>query len=35
MEYLVPNLRIFAFTDMDDIGAIREILAQLVKMEEN
>jgi transposase InsO family protein len=27
MEYLVPSLRIAAFTDMDDIGAIHERLA--------
>jgi transposase InsO family protein len=27
MEYSVPSLRIVAFTDMDDIGVIRERLA--------
>jgi hypothetical protein len=27
MEYLVPSLRIVAFTDMDDIGALQERLA--------
>jgi transposase InsO family protein len=35
MEYLVPSLRIVAFTDMDDTGAIRERLAQLVELEED
>jgi hypothetical protein len=35
MEYLVPSLRIVAFTDMDDIGAVRERLAQLVELEED
>jgi hypothetical protein len=35
MEYLVPSLRIAAFTDMDDIGAIHERLAQLVELEED
>jgi hypothetical protein len=27
MEYLVPSLRISAFTDMDDTGTVRERLA--------
>jgi transposase InsO family protein len=27
MEYLVPSLRIAAFTDMDDIGVVRERLS--------
>jgi hypothetical protein len=27
MEYLVPRLRIVAFTDMDDIGIVRERLS--------
>jgi hypothetical protein len=35
MEYLVPSLRIVAFTDMDDPGAIQERLAQLVELEED
>jgi transposase InsO family protein len=35
MEYLVPSLRIAAFTDMDDPGAIQERLAQLVELEED
>ena len=35
MEYLVPSLRIVAFTDMDDTGAIHERLAQLVELEED
>jgi hypothetical protein len=35
MEYLVPRLRIAAFTDMDDTGTIQERLAQLVKLEED
>jgi hypothetical protein len=34
MEYLVPSLRIDAFTNMDDIGIIRERLAQMVELEE-
>jgi hypothetical protein len=34
MEYLVPSLRIDAFTDMDDTGIVQERLAQLVKLEE-
>jgi hypothetical protein len=32
---LVPSLRIDAFTDMDDIGIVRERLAQLVELEED
>jgi hypothetical protein len=35
MEYLVPSLRIVAFTDMDDIGIVRKRLAQLVELEED
>jgi hypothetical protein len=35
MEYLVPSLRIVAFTDMDDTGAVQERLAQLVELEED
>jgi hypothetical protein len=35
MEYLVPSLRIVAFTDMDGIGTVRERLAQLVELEED
>jgi hypothetical protein len=35
MEYLVPRLRIVAFIDMDDTGAIHERLAQLVELEED
>jgi hypothetical protein len=35
MEYLVPRLRITPFTDMDDIGAVQERLAQLVELEED
>jgi hypothetical protein len=34
-EYLVPSLRIFAFTDMDDIAFAHERLAQLVELEED
>jgi hypothetical protein len=34
MEYLVPRLRIEAFTDMDDTGTVQERLAQLVELEE-
>jgi hypothetical protein len=35
MEYLVPSLRIVAFTDMDDTGAISERISQLVELEED
>jgi transposase InsO family protein len=35
MEYLVPSLRIVAFTNMDDISVVHERLAQLVKLEED
>jgi transposase InsO family protein len=35
MEYLVPSLRIVAFTNMDDTGAIHERLSQLVEIEED
>jgi transposase InsO family protein len=35
MEYLVPSLRIVAFTDMDDTGIVQERLAQLVELEED
>jgi hypothetical protein len=34
MEYLVPSLRIVAFTGMDDIGFVQDRLAQLLKLEE-
>jgi hypothetical protein len=27
MEFLVPSLRIAAFTDMDDTGALQDIIA--------
>jgi hypothetical protein len=35
MEYLVPSLRIVAFTNMDDTSLVRERLAQLVELEED
>jgi hypothetical protein len=35
MEYLVPSLRIAAFTDMDDTGVVQKRLAQLVELEED
>jgi hypothetical protein len=35
MEYLVPRLRIVAFTDTDDTGAVQERLAQLNELEED
>jgi hypothetical protein len=35
MEYLVPKLRIVSFTDTDDIGVVRERLAQLIELEED
>jgi hypothetical protein len=34
MEYLVPILRIVAFTGMDDTGVAQERITQLVEMEE-
>ena len=33
MEYLVPSLRIAAFTYMDDTGTMKERLAQLEELE--
>jgi transposase InsO family protein len=35
MEYLVPSLRIVAFTDLDDTHTVHERLAQLVELEED
>jgi hypothetical protein len=35
MEYLVPSLRITAFTDMDDTGIVQERRAQLIELEED
>jgi hypothetical protein len=35
MEYLVPSLRIFSFTDMDDPGVVQERLQHLVELEED
>jgi hypothetical protein len=35
MEYLVPSLRIVAFTDMDDTSVVRERFSQLVELEED
>jgi transposase InsO family protein len=35
MEYLVPRLRIVAFTCMDDSGVVQERLTQLVELEED
>jgi hypothetical protein len=35
MEYLVPNLRIEAFTGMDDTGIVQERLTQLMELEED
>jgi hypothetical protein len=35
MEYLVPSLRIVAFTDMDDTHVVHERLSQLVELEED
>jgi hypothetical protein len=34
MKYLVPSLKIAAFTNMDDIGIVQERLLQLVELEE-
>jgi transposase InsO family protein len=35
MDYLVPSLRITAFTYMDDTGAIQERIVQLFELEED
>jgi hypothetical protein len=35
MEYLVPRLRITAFTDLDDTDMVHERIAQLVEMDED
>jgi transposase InsO family protein len=35
MEYLVPSIRIVAFTYMEDTGVVRERLSQLVELEED
>jgi hypothetical protein len=35
MEYLVPSLRIAAFTDIDDTDTIHERLSQLAELEED
>ena len=35
LEYIVPSLRITAITEMIDIGAVEEILLQLVQLEED
>jgi hypothetical protein len=35
MEYLVPSLRIAAFTNMDNTSVVKERLAQLVELEED
>ena len=34
MEYIVPKLRIVVITQMTDVGAIKEILSQLIELEE-
>jgi hypothetical protein len=35
MEYLVPSLRIAAFTGMDDTDDVQDRLAQLLELEED
>jgi hypothetical protein len=35
MEYLVPSLRIAAFTEMDDTGVVQNRIAQLMELEED
>jgi hypothetical protein len=35
MEYLVPSLRIVAFTGMDDTGTVQDRLVQLMELEED
>ena len=34
MKYIVPNLRIDTITEMIDVGAIEEILSQLIQLED-
>ena len=35
MEYIVPSLRIAAFTEMDDPGMLNKRLAQITELEED
>ena len=35
LEYIVPSLRIVAFTEMIDVGVVEEIFSQLVQIEED
>jgi hypothetical protein len=35
MEYLVPSLRLAAFTGMDDTGVVQDKFAQLLELEED
>ena len=35
LEYIVPSLRIVMITEMIDVGSIKEILLQMVKLEED
>ena len=35
MEYIVPSLRIFSFTEMDDLAIITERLKQILEHEED
>ena len=34
MEYIVPSLRVVVLTEMTDVGAVEEILLQLIHLEE-
>ena len=34
MEYIVPSLNIVAITEMIDVSAVKEILLQLLQLEE-
>ena len=35
MEYIVPSLRISAFTEMDDPAVLNERLAKILELEED
>ena len=35
MEYIVPSLRISAFTEMDDLAMFNERLAKILELEED
>ena len=35
MEYIVPSLRIAAFTEMDDLSRLNERLSKILELEED